>query len=146
MDPEEVATAGEEAALVEVGVFTAAPDVPPEMGAAVAADGEGDGIFDDPAEECLVMRPYATYPTAPTTIIARIAMIAGTILKRLCGEDAPLFSAGKFSGLSIDNPETWTSWNCGMPPPLFAIISMSERMVRTFTSDGGGGAPEEIVD
>lgn len=40
---------------------------------------------------------------------------------------------------SIVSPETATFWNEGAPPPLFIIESMSERIVRIFTSIGGGG-------
>jgi hypothetical protein len=44
-----------------------------------------------------------------------------------------------YPSLSIANPETATSWNDGAPPPLRLIDSMSDRIVRIFTSAGGGG-------
>ena len=40
---------------------------------------------------------------------------------------------------SMESPETATFWNDGAPPPLFIIDSMSDRIVRIFTSNGGGG-------
>jgi len=40
---------------------------------------------------------------------------------------------------SMESPETATSRNAGAPPPLSIIDSISDRIVRIFTSGGGGG-------
>lgn len=48
-------------------------------------------------------------------------------------------AVGGLYSFSIVSPFTATSWNVGAPPPLRIIASISERIVRIFTSDGGGG-------
>jgi hypothetical protein len=59
----------------------------------------------------------------------------------------PTAAPGTLTGafVSREIPSTFTFSNLGRPPPLFAMEARSERIVRTLTSDGGGGA-EEVVD
>lgn len=51
-----------------------------------------------------------------------------------------IFGGAVAAARAAVSPSTLMLSNLGMPPPLFAIASRSDRMVRTFTSGGGGGA------
>ncbi len=88
---------------------------------------------------------YAKYPTTARATIATIITKTGP---RRDLNDVPTappcpaaVPAARGAPSCMVSPVTATFSKRGAPPPLLVIDSRSLRMVRTFTSDGGGGAP-----
>jgi len=71
--------------------------------------------------------------------VAGTTGVAGTEYEDGAGIGVRSATDVRCPSLSRDNPETATFWNDGAPPPLRIIDSMSERIVRIFTSAAGGG-------
>jgi len=88
---------------------------------------------------------YAKYPTTARATRATIMTKTGPKSDRNDVPTAPLcppaVSAACGAPSCMVSPVTATFSKRGAPPPLLVIDSKSLRMVRTFTSDGGGGAP-----